>query len=35
MSMREYITPDDICNQISMERSVFRGTFLIVEGVTF
>ena len=34
MSMREYITPDDICNQISMERSVFRGTFLIVEGVT-
>ena len=32
--MREYITSDDICNQISMERSVFRGTFLVVEGVT-
>ncbi len=32
--MREFITSDDICNQISMERSVFRGTFLVVEGVT-
>ena len=32
--MREYITSDDICNQISMERSVFKGTFLVVEGVT-
>lgn len=32
--MREYITSDDICNQISMERSVFSGTFLVVEGVT-
>lgn len=32
--MREYITSDDICNQISMERSVYDGTFLVVEGVT-
>ena len=32
--MREYITSDDICNQISMERTVFKGTFLVVEGVT-
>lgn len=32
--MREYISSDDICNQISMERSLFDGTFLIVEGVT-
>ena len=32
--MREYITSDDICNQISMERTVFDGTFLLVEGVT-
>ncbi len=32
--MREYITSDDICNQICMERAVFNGTFLVVEGVT-
>ena len=32
--MREYITSDDICNQISMERTIFDGTFLLVEGVT-
>ena len=32
--MREYITSDDICNQICMERTVFNGTFLVVEGVT-
>lgn len=32
--MREYITSEDICNQISMERSMFQGTFLVVEGVT-
>ena len=32
--MREYITSDDICNQISMGRTVFDGTFLLVEGVT-
>ncbi len=32
--MREYITSDDICNQISMERTVFDGTFLVVEGIT-
>lgn len=32
--MREYITSEDICNQISMERSMFDGTFLVVEGVT-
>lgn len=32
--MREYITSDDICNEISMERTVFDGTFLVVEGIT-
>ncbi len=32
--MREYISSDDICNQMSMERTVFDGTFLVVEGVT-
>lgn len=32
--MREYLTSDDICNQISMSRSVFGGAVLIVEGVT-
>jgi hypothetical protein len=32
--MREYLTADDICNQISMNRSVFKGTFLLAEGNT-
>lgn len=32
--MREYLTSDDICNQISMSRSVFHGIVLTVEGVT-
>ena len=32
--MREYLTADDICNQISMNRSVFKGTVLITEGNT-
>lgn len=32
--MRELLTSDDICNEISMERTVFDGTFLLVEGVT-
>ena len=32
--MREYLTPDDICNQLSMGRSVFDGVYLMVEGVT-
>ena len=32
--MREYLTDDDICNQISMNRSIFKGTILIAEGIT-
>lgn len=32
--MREFLTYDDICNQMSMERTVFDGIFLVVEGVT-
>jgi len=32
--MREYLTTDDICNQISMNRSVFKGTVLLSEGNT-
>ncbi|AMK13823.1 hypothetical protein AUP07_0774 [methanogenic archaeon mixed culture ISO4-G1] len=32
--MREYLTPDDICNQISMNRSLFKGTILVTEGST-
>ena len=32
--MREYITPDDICNQISMNRSVFKGVIILSEGKT-
>ncbi|MBO7352259.1 MAG: DUF4435 domain-containing protein [Candidatus Methanomethylophilaceae archaeon] len=32
--MRDYLTDDDICNQISMNRSVFKGTILIAEGIT-
>ena len=32
--MRELLTSDDICNEMSMERTVFDGTFLLVEGVT-
>lgn len=32
--MREYLTSDDICNQISMERSIYGGAYLMVEGVT-
>lgn len=32
--MREYLSSADICNQMSMLRSVFDGVFLIVEGVT-
>ena len=32
--MREYLTSDDISNQISMMRSVFNGTIVVVEGVT-
>ena len=32
--MREYLTADDICNQVSMTRSVFDGVVLLVEGVT-
>ena len=32
--MREYIKASDISNQISMLRSVFEGTILVVEGVT-
>jgi len=32
--MRDYLTPDDICNQISMNRSLFKGTVLLSEGNT-
>ena len=32
--MREYLTPDDICNQISMNRTLFKGTVLLSEGNT-
>ena len=32
--MREYLTSDDICNQVSMMRSLFDGVVLLVEGVT-
>jgi len=32
--MREYIRPADIANEISMKRSLFDGSFLVVEGVT-
>lgn len=32
--MREFLTPDDICNQVSMTRTLFKGTVLMVEGVT-
>jgi len=32
--MREYLTPDDICNQIMMNRSLFKGMIVIAEGNT-
>lgn len=32
--MREYLSSEDICNHLSMLRSVYDGTFVIVEGVT-
>lgn len=32
--MREYLTAEDICNELSMERTVYDGAFLIVEGIT-
>jgi len=32
--VREYIRPTDIANEISMKRSLFSGSFLVVEGVT-
>lgn len=32
--MREYLTVDDICNQISMNRSLFRGVVILSEGNT-
>ena len=32
--MREFLTPDDICNQISMNRSLFKGTIILSEGNT-
>jgi hypothetical protein len=32
--MREYLTADDICNQISMNRSVFKGNIMLTEGTT-
>ena len=32
--MRDLLTYDDICNEISMERTVNDGAYLLVEGVT-
>lgn len=32
--MREFLTSDDICNQISMMRTTYPHTILVVEGVT-
>jgi hypothetical protein len=32
--VREFLRPADIANEISMKRSLFGGSFLIVEGVT-
>lgn len=32
--MREFLTADDICNQISMNRTVFDGTVIVSEGNT-
>ncbi len=32
--MREYLTTADLCNNLSMQRTVFDGVFLVVEGVT-
>lgn len=32
--MREYLSSEDISNQVSMTRSVFDGTVILVEGVT-
>ena len=32
--MREYLTTDDISNTICMMRSAFKGTILVVEGIT-
>jgi len=32
--MREYIRPADIANEISMKRSLFGGSFVVVEGIT-
>jgi hypothetical protein len=32
--MRKYLTTDDICNQISMNRSLFKGTIVMTEGNT-
>lgn len=28
------LTADDIANEISMSRSVFKGTYIVVEGAT-
>ena len=32
--MREFIAASDIANEISMKRSLFSGSFLVVEGIT-
>lgn len=32
--MREYLTADDICNQIMMNRSLFKGIIVLAEGNT-
>ncbi len=32
--MREYLTTEDVCNHISMMRTVIDGAILVVEGIT-
>lgn len=32
--MREHLTPDDISNLMGLERDVFDGVFVVVEGIT-
>lgn len=34
MSMIGYLTSHDICNEMSMMRTTFKGTFLVVEGAS-
>ncbi|MBR2255562.1 MAG: DUF4435 domain-containing protein [Candidatus Methanomethylophilaceae archaeon] len=32
--MREFLSSDDVCNQMLMGRALFKGTYVVVEGVT-